>query len=108
MRKSINWRGLNKLIRLAKKMEKMEDTNVIRHGGAKFFFAFYLFVSFKKKLLTKQKLNLYSDFLIGQYNFIQYVLSMIFTKFGNRDKTSSKVEQVWFLLLQWVEKTNGK
>ena len=47
----------------------MEDTNVIRHGGVKFFFAFYLFVSFKKKLLTKQKLNLYSDFLIGQYDF---------------------------------------
>ena len=46
MRKSINWRGLNKLIRLAKKIEKMEDTKVIRHGGLKFFFAFYLFVWF--------------------------------------------------------------
>ena len=51
----------------------MEGTNVIRHGRVIFFFAFYLFVSFKKKLLTKQKLNLYSDFLVGQYNFIQYL-----------------------------------
>ena len=71
----------------------MEDTNVIRHGGVKYFFAFYFFVWFKKKLLTKQKLNLYSDFLIGQYDFTQYVLPMIFIKFENRDKTNSKIEQ---------------
>ena len=108
MRKSINWRGLNKLIRLAKKNGKNGGYQRYYARGTKVFFAFYLFVWFKKKLLTKQKLNLYSDFLIGQYNFIQYVLSMIFIKFENRDKTSSKIEQAWFLLLQWVEKTNGK
>ena len=47
----------------------------------------------KKKLLTKQKLHLYSGFLTGQYDFTQYVLFMIFIKFENRDKTSSKTEQ---------------
>ena len=75
MKKSINWRGLNKLIRLVKKkkMEKNGGCQRYEARGSKAFFAFYLFVSFKKKLLTKQKLNLYSDFLIGQYNFIQYV-----------------------------------
>ena len=47
----------------------------------------------KKKLLTEQKLNLYSGFLTGPYDFTQYVLFMIFIKFENRDKTSSKTEQ---------------
>ena len=73
MRKPISWRGLNKLIRLAKKVEKIEDIHVIRHGGVKFFFLLFNCVWFLKKLLTKQKLNLYSGFLIGQYDFTLYV-----------------------------------
>ena len=82
----------------------MEDTHVIRYGGVKFFFFFcLLFVCLVfKKLLMKEKLNLYSGFLIRQYDLTQFVLLMIFIKFENLDKTSFKTEQAWFLLLQWV------
>ena len=87
----------------------MEDTPVIRYGGVKFVFFCFLFVCLVfKKLLTKEKLNLYSGFLIRQYDLTQFVLLMIFIKFENLDKTSLETEQAWFLLLQWVEKTNGK
>ena len=36
---------------------------------------------------------------------------MIFITFKTRDKTCSKIEKAWFLLLQWVAKSskmNGK
>ena len=36
------------------------------------------------------KLNLYSGFFIGQYDFTQYVLFMIFIKFENGDKNKFK------------------
>ena len=85
----------------------MEDTPVIRYGGKRVFLLFIVCLVLKK-LLMKKKLNLYSAFLIRQYDFTQLVLLMIFIKFENRDKTSLKTEQAWFLLLQWVEKTNGK
>ena len=37
-----------------------------------------------------QKLNLYSGFFIGQYDFTQYVLFMMFIKFENGDKNKFK------------------
>ena len=55
-----------------------------------------------------QKLNLYSGFFIGQYDFTQYVLFMIFIKFKNGDKNKFKNRTSLYLLLQWVEKANGK
>ena len=55
-----------------------------------------------------QKLNLYSGFFIGQYDFTQYVLFMIFIKFENGDKNKFKNRTSLYLLFQWVEKTNGK
>ena len=85
----------------------MEDTPVIRYGEKRLFLLFIVCLVLKK-LLKKEKLNLYSGFLIRQYDFTQLVLLMIFIKFENRDKTRLKTEQAWFLLLQWVEKTNGK
>ena len=55
-----------------------------------------------------QQLNLYSGFFIGQYDFTQYVLFMIFIKFENGDKNKFKNRTSLYLLFQWVEKTNGK
>ena len=107
MRKSISWRGLNKLIRFAEKCKKWRIPPLLGTGEKRLFLLFIVCLVLKK-LLTKEKLNLYSGFLIRQYDFTQLVLLMIFIKFENRDKRRLKTEQAWFLLLQWVEKTNGK
>ena len=56
-------------------------------------FLFFICLFGLKSLLTKQKLNLHSGFLIGQYNFTQHILFMIL-KFENHDKTSSKTKKI--------------
>ena len=98
MRKSISWRGLKKLIRLAKNEKKWRIPPLL--GMREQIFLLLLVFFGLKSLLRKQKLNLHSGFLIGQYNFTQHILFMILIKFENHDKASSKTEKSLFLLLQ--------